>query len=114
MPIPEKIEEIVESLKKYINTNIEIVQLSATERVTVMGSGLISNILIGVVILLFIFFISLGAALFLSVRLGDYFSGFAIVGGFYFLLSLILIIGRKKLLEKPLLDIFIRKAQNKD
>lgn len=104
-----KIEEISESLKRYLNTNYELIKLKAVERFTVILADLISDFLVGLVVFLFVFFTSLWAGFYLSVRLGDNFSGFGIVAGFYLLVGLIMIILRKKVVEKPLRNKIIRK-----
>ncbi|SDC98741.1 Putative Holin-X, holin superfamily III [Williamwhitmania taraxaci] len=104
----QRLEDLTESAKQYLNTNIELLKFEATERTSVIGSGLISRLLVGMVSLLFVLFISIAAGFYLSELLGDSYSGFLIVAGFYFLLGLILIIGRKKLIETPLRDKFIR------
>jgi hypothetical protein len=104
-----KLEELTESVKKYINTNYELLKLQAAERTSVIGSASISMLAIGFIVILFVFFISIYIGFYLSTCLGDSYSGFAIVAGFYFLISLVLILGRKKLLENPLRDKIIRK-----
>lgn len=104
-----KIHEIVDSLKEYYNTNYDLRKLEATERSSVIGAGLISIILIGLVVLFFVLFISLGVAFYLSDVLASNYFGFGIVAGFYLLFGLILYIGRKKLLERPLCDKIINK-----
>ncbi len=105
----EKIEELSESLKMYVNTNCELIKLQATERTSVIGAAMISIILIVLLGVLFLLFISFWAGFYLSEKLGDNYSGFVIVAGFYFLLCVILIIGRKRLIEKPIRDKIILK-----
>jgi hypothetical protein len=51
----------------------------------------------------------MGVGFYLSALLGDTFSGFGIIAGFYLLISIILLIGRKRLIEKPLRNKIIRK-----
>ena len=109
-----KIEELTQGLKRYINTNCELIKFEATERSSVIGSGVISGLLIGLVAMLFVLFISLGAGFYLSARFENLYSGFAVVAGFYFLLGIILVIGRKKLMERPLRDKIIRKIFSKN
>jgi energy-coupling factor transporter transmembrane protein EcfT len=109
MPEHDKIEVLVESINRYVKTNCELIKLEATERTSVIGSCLISNLLIGLVGILIIFFISLGASFYISYRIGDNYSGFIIVAGFYFILGFILMIGRRTLIERPLRDKIIRK-----
>ncbi len=109
MPEQEKIEELTDSLKRYVNTNYELIKLEATERTSTLASGLISVFIIGFISVLFIFFISIGIGFYLSTQMGDDHSGFVIVAGFYFVLALILILGRKKMIEKPLRDKMVQK-----
>ncbi len=109
MPEQDKIEVLVESINSYVKTNCELIKLEATDKTSLIGSCLISNLLIGLVGFLLIFFISLGASFYISERIGDNYSGFVIVAGFYFILGFILMIGRRTLIEKPMRDKIIRK-----
>ena len=109
MPEIEKTEELIANLKQYVNTNYEILKLEAAERSSVLGSGLISGLLVTLVGILFIFFLSFAAAFYISIRLDNNYAGFMIIAGFYLLAGLILFIGRKKLLEKPLRNKIILK-----
>jgi uncharacterized membrane protein len=109
MPELEKIEVLTESLKNYASTNCELIKLKAADYASEFGAGLISGLIIGLAGILFVFFLSLGIGFYISYQMGNDYSGFAIVAGFYFLLGLILILGRKKLMEKPLQDKIIQK-----
>lgn len=113
MSVYEKIEELTKSIKSYITSNIEIFKLEAVELFSVIGASFISSLLIGVVVFLFVVFLSLCAGFYFSSLFGDNYSGFAIVAGFYLIIAIILIIGRKKIVEKPLQDQIIRKIFNK-
>ena len=104
-----KIEEITERLKSYFSTNYEIIKLKSIERFTVILADLISDFLVGLVVFLFVFFLSLWAGYYLSTRIGDNYSGFAIVAGFYLLVGFIMIVLRRKVVEKPLRNKIIRK-----
>lgn len=114
MPEHEKIEVIVESINKYVKTNYELIKLETIDKTSTISSSLFSNLLIGLVGFLLLFFISLGASFYISFRIGDNYSGFIIVAGFYFILGCILFIGRKSLIEKPLRDKIILKMFNKN
>ncbi|MBA3901046.1 MAG: phage holin family protein [Bacteroidetes bacterium] len=111
---PGKIDELMASLRSYINTNIELLKLEATERISIIGAGIISSLVLTVIGIFFIFFISFGAAFYLSAILGDNYSGFVMVAGFYLLVLLILLIGRKSLLKKPICDKIIQRIFNKN
>jgi len=109
MPEFEKLTEVSESLKQYLITNFEIIKLQATERTSVIGSVLGSKLVVGLTVFLFVFTLSIALGFYLSALLGDTYSGFAIIAGFYFLLAIVLLIGRKKLIETPLRDKIIKK-----
>lgn len=114
MKEPGKMEELAESLKGYLNLTLELNKLEAVERSSIIGPSLIVGFLLGIVGILFILFVSLGLGFYLSEKLNDSYSGFAIAAGFYFLLGLSLFLTRKKLVEKPLRDLIIQKILNKD
>jgi len=109
-----KTEEPKKSFKDYMNTNIELIKHQATNRCSVIGSESISVLFIGFTIALFILFVSLAAGFYLSTLTGDNYSVFGIVTGIYLLLGVIVLTGRKKLLEKPLRDKIITKVFSKN
>lgn len=106
----DKLEELTENLNKYVKTNFELIKLEATERACVVGSKLIVSLILLVVGCLLVLFISLGASFYLSDYFKNNYIGFVIVAGFYFLIGLILILGKKALVERPLRDKIIRKV----
>lgn len=110
----EKIEELTQHLTKCVNTNYELIKLQATERTSVYGSGFLSGVIIGLIGLFFILFLSLLAGFYLSTKIGNSYSGFGIVAGFYFLIGVVLFLGRKKLMQKPLRDKIIRTIYSKN
>jgi hypothetical protein len=105
----EKIEELIVNLKSYTTSTIEIVKLEAVERTSSIVANFISGLVIGLVVILFAFFFSMGISLYLSELLDNTYWGFGIVAGAYLLLGIVLIIGRKKLLNKPIRDKFIQE-----
>ncbi|MEO6883326.1 MAG: phage holin family protein [Bacteroidia bacterium] len=108
-----KTEELTEGLKNYLNTNSELLKLEATQQSSIIGSVIISGLIIGLFATLFVFFISMWAGFYLSVLLNSNCKGFAIVAGFYFLLMFIMVIGRKKLIETPIRVFLIKKLFGK-
>lgn len=109
MPELKKIEGFSESVKQYLMLNYEIIKLEVTRKTSEIGATLFSSFLLGTALFLFVFALSMGVGFYLSALLGDTFSGFGIIAGFYLLISIILLIGRKKLIEKPLRNKIIRK-----
>lgn len=106
--------ELANSLKSYVNTNIELLKLEVTERCSVIGASLLSNLLVILIVALFALFVSLWLGFYLSALLGDSYSGFAIIAGFYLILGIVLILGKNKFLESPLRDKIIQKVLNKN
>lgn len=105
----EKIEELIESLKRYAVTTFEVIKLEAANRSSVILSNLISKVIIGLIVLLFAFFLSLGICFYLSELFGNSYLGFGMVAGFYLLLGIALIVGRKKLLVNPMREKIIQE-----
>ncbi|HXD92850.1 MAG TPA: phage holin family protein [Bacteroidia bacterium] len=105
-------EKLTENLKEYANTRYDIVTLKITQKAANIGSQTIAILLIGVLIIMFILFINIAVALYLSSLLNSRYIGFFIVAGFYFVLTLIFIIGRKKLIINPLRNLIVKHILN--
>lgn len=94
-----KLDGLIESIKKYIETRIELLKIEIQEDVAkAIAHGLI-YLLMGTGLVLFIFFISLALAMLLGDYLG-YFWGFSIVAGIYLIIALVLYLFRKQLITK--------------
>ena len=100
----EKIEGLSDSVKQYVQLNYEIIKLEATSKTSEIGSSVFATLILGMAFSLFALALTMGAGFYLSTLLGDTFSGFAIIAGLYLIISIILLVGRNKLLEKPLRD----------
>lgn len=104
----ENMEGLSDSVKQYIQLNYEIVKLEATKKTSEIGSLVLSMVILGITFSLFAFALSMGVGFYLSALLGDSFSGFGIIAGFYLLITIILLIGREKLIVKPLRNSIIK------
>jgi hypothetical protein len=97
----KKIDQAIDNIKEYINTRYELVTLKATDK----ASGIISNVASGVLILwlmlMALLLLSFAAAWYFSVVTGQRYLGFCIVGGFYLVIGIVLVIFRRSLLFKP-------------
>ncbi|MDD3194835.1 MAG: phage holin family protein [Paludibacter sp.] len=109
MPILKKLEELSDNMKQYLLLNVELVKLEAVKQLSAVGSTLLSSLLVGISVFLFVFTLSIGLGFYLSALFGDTYSGFAIIAAFYLLLSLTLLIGKKKLLGNRMRNTIIRK-----
>jgi len=113
MPDFDRFEALSESLKAYIQTNIELAKLQAIERASVIGSGIVCSVILGVVGLLFIVFFSVWAGLYIGLLLGAYHLGFACVAGFYLIVAILVILSKKKIIGDPIRNIITRIAFSK-
>ncbi len=110
----KKVEELTESVKNYVNTNIELLKLQLTERISVIAPGLLTSLILAMIGLIFILFLSIVAGFYFSKLLGDFTLGFGIIAGFYLLLGILFLLVKKNIIEKPLRDKIINKIINKD
>lgn len=105
----DKIEELAINLKKYVNTRYELMELKASDKISVISSEAISMFGVGTIVFLFILFSSLGLAFYLSSIFKDLFSGFFIVAGLYCLFALVMALFRKRVIAKPIKDKIIKE-----
>ena len=87
MPEQTTIENLSDHLKQYVNTNYELIKLEALANISGTASSVVSYLLVGLMGSLFLFFMSIGVGFYISFCRGDTYSGFVIVAGFYFLLT---------------------------
>ena len=111
MDILDKTEAIVDDLKRYASTRIALIKLETIDKSSQIGANVVSRIIVSVIAIFALIFLSVWAALYLSMLIKVPFVGFAIVGGFYTLVFLVLLIGRKSLLEKPIRNGIISGAE---
>lgn len=105
----EKIMQLVDDLKKYLNAKLKIATLTIFEISSKVLASIITNSVMLFFVFLFLFFGSIAAGFGLGSWLGSNALGFAIVAGFYLLLALIIQFSKAKLIEKPLINMFIRQ-----
>jgi hypothetical protein len=108
-----KIEETVDNIKEYVQTRYELITLQASDRISDATSEILSKLLIALVVIIAFLLLSFAAAIYLSSAIGRDYSGFLIVGGAYFVIGVIMVLVRKKLIAGPLRDKMI-KALFKD
>lgn len=95
-------EMLFDKAETYAKTSLELIKLKAVSKSADALSSLTSHIAIGVLVVFFSFFINIGFSLWIGKELGELYYGFLIVGGFYFLITLILFINRRAWLRQPI------------
>lgn len=109
-----RLENLVNHLSGYVESRIALVKLEIREEVAHAVSKGIAALVLMLLAFLFLLFLSLGLAHFLNRHFEDDFAGYFIVGGFYGLVFLVLIVFRKNFLhtfENKLLELIRKKGQ---
>jgi integral membrane sensor domain MASE1 len=104
-----KIEEMVETLKEYVDTRIEIVKLKTAAKGSAIIANLVAAIIASVFILIFIIIVSIGLAVWLGAWLGNPWLGFLIVGVLHLLIAIIMWKIREKLIRIPVMNSIIKQ-----
>jgi sterol desaturase/sphingolipid hydroxylase (fatty acid hydroxylase superfamily) len=81
------IEPLLEKLEDYGKTSFELYKLQTISKAAKVASTLVSRIAVIFVLAVFIFFASIGLALWLGELLGKVYYGFLVVAAFYLLLG---------------------------
>ena len=102
------VESLIDRVKIYVETRIELLRLKAIDKSSSFLSLLISMIIVILMSFIFIILFSVGLALLIGEMLGKTYYGFFIVAGFYLLVGLILFAFRNKLLKTPIADSMIK------
>lgn len=105
----DKNKDIISLLKEYIATRVELTKLSVIERLVVIGSALITDSFVAIMLVLTFLFGSLTLAFFLSEVLHSFAAGFGLVTLFYLLLALIVNFTKQKYVEKYLHDFMVKR-----
>ena len=96
----QTIEAVVIKIEAYVKTNLELVKLQAVDKTADITSKLISRTLFFIAFSFFALFINIGLSFWLGEILGKDYYGFAIVAGFYLLLSIVLMMTHRSIIYK--------------
>ncbi|MGE9516115.1 MAG: hypothetical protein ACQPRH_02115 [Solitalea-like symbiont of Tyrophagus putrescentiae] len=107
-------EELLNHIKNYFNLKVKIISLLVKEKASKASAILLSIVIVLVLILAFLFFASIGLALFISELIGYAYSGFAIMAGFFLFVLIIVLSFKKSILYKPIANIFVRMLTKND
>jgi hypothetical protein len=106
----EQIETIISKAGDYAQTKFTIYKLSAAKKLIAASTSILSILVVLIFGWLAILFCSIGLALGIGIYIQHPFAGFFIVGSFYFLVGIILLLFRKKILIDPLRKLWWNQA----
>jgi len=107
--ILSQVQHLAEELKAYVNVRIDLVKLTVAETASKMIADTAATIISGVVFLFFLFFASVGLALFLSSVIGSSYAGFLLVAGLYLILGFLIWFLREKWIRMPVMNAIIKQ-----
>ncbi len=103
------VESLIDRVKSYVETRIDLLKLKAIDKSSSFLSLLISMVVVILISFISIMLLSVGIALLLGDLLGKVYYGFFIVAGFYLITGIALYIYRDKWLKAPIANSMIKK-----
>ena len=86
---PDLIDGLVKRLTEFGLTYLELIKLKTINKATNIVSAIFPDLIVSTLFMIFLFFLSLGLALWLGDVLGKIYLGFIAVSLFYFVLGLV-------------------------
>lgn len=99
---------IIDQLKEYAETQIKLAKYEAIDRSAKFLASFVTDMVVAVVFVLTFLFLSFAMAFILSRWLGSNWAGFSCMAGIYLIIAIIIILLKDKV-QKPLINLFIRK-----
>ncbi|OOQ60613.1 phage holin family protein [Mucilaginibacter pedocola] len=104
----EQVRPIVEQVQEYVETRVRLLKLEVIERST----SIIANIVVELIVIISLVLTFLFASFTLALFLGDVFhsnwKGFGSVAVLYLLFAVLLMVAKKPI-ERPIVNILVRK-----
>lgn len=102
-----KADELADTIKDYVNTRMESIKLNAAEKSSAAISFMVAGMVVAGVFFLFIIFLSIALAIGLGEWTGNIWLGFLIVGFLHLLAGILVWVGRKRIIQLPVMNAFI-------
>ena len=107
--IEHKGEELVDTVKDYLNTRYDLTRLKLIQSASDIMAGMVGFFILLIAAMFFLFFISYAIANYLCVITETKNAGYFIVAGFYLVVTILLLVIRDKSIHIPLENRFIRQ-----
>jgi hypothetical protein len=105
----EEDKGLIGNIKEYANIRKELAMLTVAEKSSTAAAGAAAGSILAILALFIFFFGSLTLGFYLSEVIGNTYSGFLIITGFYLLLALIIYFTQENLIKKPIENGIIKK-----
>lgn len=107
-------ELLIDRVEDYAKTTITLLRLTAVDKSANMFSSLAIKIALLMVVVLFLFILSIGLSLWIGSILGEMYYGFFVVTGVYMVVFALLYIFRFKLIGNPVRNALVFEMLKKD
>jgi hypothetical protein len=104
----DEINDIKKDVVEYIEVKLDLIRLHTAENLSRIFSNVAIIAVAGYLLFLIVMFLSFAAGYFIGSRLNSTELGFLCVAGFYFLLLILFLLYRKKIVERPVIKAVVR------
>ena len=104
----ENIDNIRKEVQEYMEVKLDLIRLHTAENLARLLSSASTVVIAGYLAFFVLMFLSFAGGFFLGSLLHSNEAGFMCVAGFYFLLLILFLIFRKKIVEKPVIKAVVR------
>jgi len=111
---PSYLNELKQVVIDYLESKAQLVKISAYEKIAKVTAILFSSIVITLTIFFLLLFLSISGGFFFGGLLNSNALGFLIIVGIYVILLVLIIVFRKKFLEKNIIDKVIAQLFEKE
>lgn len=102
------LESLFESTSNYVETRVELAKLKTVKKSCEVASTLISKMIIGGVIFLFLMVFNMAIGFWLGDMLGKNYYGFFVLALFYLVVGIVIYASRDKWLKTPVANSIIK------
>ncbi|MES2591978.1 MAG: phage holin family protein [Bacteroidota bacterium] len=106
--------EIKQLITDYLGARLKLIKIGTYEKIAKVTAVLFSSIIIALLGFFLLFFLSISGGFYFGSLLNSNALGFLIIFGIYLILFIVLIVFRKKLLEKHIVDRVIEQLFEKE
>ncbi|WP_309641165.1 hypothetical protein [Flavobacterium sp.] len=106
------IEKLIEKAEVYGKTSLELLQCKLVYKSTDIAGVLVVKLLLGIVFMMALFLVNIGASLLIGSFLEESYYGFFVVAIFYVILGLFIYALQYSLIKKPVSDFIIKSSLN--
>ena len=104
----DEINEIKKDVLEFIEVKLDLIRLHAAENLSRIFSKVAIIAVTGYLLFLIVMFLSFAAGYFIGSLLKSNELGFLCVAGFYFLLLILFLVYRKRIVERPIIKALVR------